>query len=189
MQFAFALASTLLICFAVLGAFDGFYLHLVRYKLYQHQESRAEHWMHTVRTLLFPAVLYFLYLSNAPTAFYIGIVLTGLDLLVVGADAYLEKDSRRFMGGLPRWEYIIHLFVNGFHFATIAVFLLIKLRLTENGVTLASDFTGVKSYSTFIWIVENLLPGAVLIATLHLLLMLPRPASFFNALTTRIKCC
>lgn len=32
------------------------------------------------------------------------------------------KDSRAFMGGLPRWEYIVHLLGNGFHFAAIAVF-------------------------------------------------------------------
>lgn len=110
------ITTTLLVLFAILAIFDGFYLHIFKYQLHNHSESKFEHLTHTLRAILFPLIVYYLFIKqDGSTSFFIGILFVILDLLILAIDAYVEKDSRVFMGGLPRWEYILHLFVNGFH--------------------------------------------------------------------------
>ena len=130
MEVAFIISSVLIVLFALLALYDGFYLHILKYKLHTNPESKNEHLTHTVRAILFPCILYFLFLNqDSDISFYIGMFIVVVDSIVLGTDAFLEENSRQFMGGLPRWEYILHLFVNGFHFSSIAVFLSVKLKL------------------------------------------------------------
>ncbi len=189
MEIAFITAVLLLAVFVLLALFDGLYLHLIRYKLFMHPESRNEHLSHTIRAILFPVILAFLYLGTTDTAFYIGLAVVALDILVLGADAYMEKDSRSFMGGLPRWEYILHLMVNGFHFASIAVYIVIKLRLQPNGIHVVHDFSNLPQYQLFTTIVKQLIPGGILMAMLHLFLLFPKPVHYYRLLTSKLKCC
>jgi hypothetical protein len=190
MEIAFTIAIILLTLFALLGLYDGFYLHIFKLKLYEHPESRTEHITHTIRGLLFPGILYFLYLKpDCTISFYIGITLVLLDIITLGIDAYLEKDSRALMGGLPRWEYIIHLFVNGFHFASIAVFLIIKLHFVNGEIVLRTDFTSVNNYPAFIWVVKNLIPGAIMMCVLHIVVLLPNTVIYWNHLRNKVSCC
>lgn len=175
METGFTVLTVLMIFFVILGIFDGFFLHLVRYRLHEHKESRTEHLIHSIRAVIFPLILFSLFLSESLILFYSGLFFVFLDLIILGIDAYAEKDSRSFMGGLPRWEYIIHLFVNGFHFAAISVFLILRLQLTENGVEIMSSFDHVNSYHTFSWLVWNLIPGSVVMALLHVLLNFEKP--------------
>jgi hypothetical protein len=187
METAFIIMIILLSLFAVLGMYDGFYLHIYKFRLYDHKESKNEHLTHTIRGLLFPIILYCCYLTSAPGWFYAGLLILGLDIIVTVMDAYMEKDSRAFMGGLPRWEYIVHLLVNGFHFASIAVFLVIKVRMTDQGITLVSDFSNVESYPTFIWLVKNLIPGAIIMGILHILVSIPATAVYWNTLRSKLS--
>lgn len=190
MEIAFTILIILLTLFALLGLYDGFYLHIFKYKLYEHQESRTEHIMHTIRGILFPAMLYTLYLKNdCTTSFYTGMGLVLIDILALGIDAFVEKDSRAFMGGLPRWEYIVHLFVNGFHFAAIAVFLVIKLNFGHQGIELRAGFSSVENYPAFLWLVKNLIPGGILMSLIHLLVLFPRTERYWNRLRGKITCC
>jgi hypothetical protein len=190
MEIAFTIAIILLALFALLGLYDGFYLHIFKYKLHEHPESLTEHRMHTIRGVLFPAILYFLYLENdCAISFYIGMSLVVLDIIILGVDAYVEKDSREFMGGLPRWEYIVHLFVNGFHFAAIAVFLIIKLRFDNGSVHFRTDFVQAGNYPAFIWLVKNLIPGGILMSVLHIIVLFPRTGKYWNSLRAKITCC
>lgn len=189
MEVAFITAITLLAVFVLLALFDGLYLHLIRYRLHEHKESRNEHISHTIRAVLFPIILYVLYLGNSDGAFYIGMAVVIIDILVLGADAYMEKDSRAFMGGLPRWEYILHLMVNGFHFASIAVFIVIKVKLNEKGIELVHDFQNVPQYHLFTTIVKQLIPGGILMAILHFALLFPKPVLYYNRLVKKLKCC
>ena len=39
--------------FAAVGAYDGLYLHLWKYRLYAREESRREHALHTAVAFLF----------------------------------------------------------------------------------------------------------------------------------------
>lgn len=189
METAFLITIILLISFALLAMFDGFYLHLVRYKLYLHPESRNEHITHTIRALLFPLILYFLYLGSSDLAFYVGVSLVAIDIIVLGFDAYMEKDSRAFMGGLPRWEYIIHLMVNGFHFASIAVFLVIKLHLTPDGLVLISTFSSLPIYGIFTGLVTQLIPGGILMGIFHAALMFKKPVAVYERACKKLNCC
>ena len=189
MEVAFITAIILLAVFVILALFDGLYLHLIRYRLHEHEESRNEHISHTIRAVLFPIILYVLYLGNSDGAFYIGMVVVIVDLLVLAADAYMEKDSRAFMGGLPRWEYILHLMVNGFHFASIAVFIVIKVKLNEKGMELVHDFQNVPQYHLFTIIIKQLIPGGMLMALLHFSLLFPKPIVYYNRMLKKLKCC
>lgn len=187
MEITTLILSILLMLFALLAIIDGFYLHIIKYKLYSHAESKKEHLFHTIRAILFPAMLYFLFLKQDATFyFYIGIFIVLIDILILGCDAYIESDSRAFMGGLPRWEYILHLFVNGFHFASVFVFLGLKLYLTPNGIKIYTNLNMIQNYAFFNWLIINLLPGAVLMALLHLIVLFPKTAFIWDKFRAKI---
>jgi hypothetical protein len=186
----FLISTILLLTFALLAIIDGFYLHIFKYQLFNHKESKFEHLTHTIRAILFPLIVYFLFITqNCLTSFYLGILFVIIDIGVLGIDAFVEKDSRSFMGGLPRWEYILHLFVNGFHFASIAVFLAIKLTFAENGINVVQDLSYVKNFELFQFVAVNLLPGAIILALLHILTSINATSVYWNNLRTKITCC
>lgn len=188
METAFIISSALLICYSLLAVFDGVFLHLYKYRLFVHKESRFEHLTHTVRAFLFTGILISLFINIENNSWFIfGCILIGADIITLLIDAYVEKDSRQFMGGLPRWEYIIHLLVNGFHFAAIAVLLVIKIKIDPNGSTLNSNFQQIESYQAFRFIALNLLPGAIIISLLHILVYSTKFTYYFNKL--QLKCC
>jgi hypothetical protein len=190
MEIGLMITSTLLIAFGVLALIDGFYLHIFKYQLHNHAESKTEHLTHTIRAILFPAIMYFLFLKqNCEICFYIGILLAIIDVIVLAIDAYTEKDSRAFIGGLPRWEYILHLFVNGFHFSSIAVFLTIKLNFSENNISIVADLSNVKSFAVFEFIVINLIPGAILLACIHIFIIFKPTVAYWNNWRAQINCC
>ena len=187
MEIAFILVLVSLVAYVMLALYDGVFLHLIKYKLYQHKESQLEHLTHTIRSILFVGILYCLFISlESNKLFYFGLLLVFLDLVTMIIDAYTEKESRVFMGGLPRGEYILHLLVNGFHFATIALFFVIKIDLSGNNVVLVTDFQEHGIFKVFKMVTVNLLPGAILIGLLHVLVYFERFHIIFRKL--RIKC-
>lgn len=189
METGFITLIILMVLFVLLGMYDGIYLHIFKYRLYENPDSKFEHLTHTVRAVLFPFILFFLYMQETASGFYIGISFVALDLVTLGVDAYEEKDSRSFMGGLPRWEYIIHLFVNGFHFAAIAVFLVLKIDMSEGGIVLRNNFQLINSYSAFQWLIENLIPGAILTSLLHIIVASNWSVGIYNKVRNKIICC
>jgi hypothetical protein len=108
--------------------------------------------------------------------------------LILGIDAFVEKDSRIFMGGLPRWEYILHLFVNGFHFASIAVFLALKLSITEVGIAIVPDLSDFINFEMFRFLSINLLPGAVILAIAHIMTSVNSTAQYCNKWRGKVNC-
>lgn len=190
MDFAFFLLTFLLGSFALLAVYDGLFLHILKYELHMHKESKNEHVTHTVRAFLFVGILYFLFLNqDSNVGFIIGLTMVIIDIIVLGIDAYMEHDSRIFMGGLPRWEYILHLFVNGLHFASIAVMLALKIELVDGHVIFVQGLSNFKGYDLFRILVVNLLPGSILIAFTHLLVMSPKVAQQFSAMKMKFSCC
>ncbi|HRE76834.1 MAG TPA: hypothetical protein PLL09_03315 [Flavobacterium sp.] len=185
----FLISTILLLAFALLAVIDGFYLHIIKYQLFNHMESKFEHLTHTIRAILFPLIVFFLFVNqNCLISFYLGVLFIVIDLVVLGIDAYVEKDSRSFMGGLPRWEYILHLFVNGFHFASIAVFLAIKLTFTENGFEIIKDLSNQKNFELFHFVAINLLPGAIVLAFIHIFTSIKATKVHWNNLRNKIEC-
>lgn len=194
MEATFLISIILLLLFSVLAFFDGIYLHLLKYRLYAIPDSKFEHLTHTFRAFLFVGVVYTMYMNlESNFLFYFGLIFIVLDLIVLFIDAFVEKDSRNFMGGLPRWEYIIHLFVNGFHFAGIALLLAIKINISETGLFLNENLENYKNYLTMTEIGKIILPGAIFIAISHVLVMLPKVDFFIVKSVSKIRnqftCC
>ncbi|MFK7782869.1 hypothetical protein [Psychroserpens sp.] len=190
MEILFYLSSAFLILFMLLATYDGFYLHIWKYELFNKKESAFEHKTHTIRAILFPLTIWFLFIDTENSlSFYIGLSLVIIDLFTLGLDAYAEDDSRQFMNGLPKWEYIIHLFSNSFHFA--AIVLIIGARLTINdgvlGLTTSLPISFAKDILQIIAV--NIIPGSIVLALIHLILIHPKGRSLWNYNRLKIKCC
>jgi hypothetical protein len=170
MSIVFILASVCLIAFLILATFDGVYLHLWRFELFSRKESRFEHLIHTIRAILFPIILVLLFINTDQTSFSIGLTLVVVDLIVLGLDAYSEEDSRKFMGGLPKWEYILHLFANSLHFATFLLIIATRLRIGEFGIKYSTTFESNQYFEISQRLAQLVIPGAVLLGLLHLVL-------------------
>lgn len=190
MEILFLLASICLVLFIVLATYDGFYLHIFKYGLFNREESIFEHKTHTVRAIIFPLIIWFLFINETSLySFLIGIALVLLDLIVLAVDAYSEKESRSFMGGLPRWEYIVHLFSNAFHFTAIVLVLSLKVKIVDSALIFVNDLAASPAKELFYFISVNVIPGGIILALLHLLLLDSKFRMFWNNQRARIMCC
>lgn len=190
MEVLFYLATICLVLFMILATYDGFYLHIFKFGLFNREESIFEHKTHTTRAILFPLIIWFLFVNESSfEGFLIGVCLVIFDLIVLGIDAYSEKESRSFMGGLPRWEYIVHLFSNAFHFSVIVLVLALKIKVTDSGLVFVNQFALTSAKELFTFVSINVIPGAVVLALLHFILMLKGPRTFWNTYRTKITCC
>lgn len=186
MEIIFYSAAACLTAFMILATYDGLYLHLWKFELFRVEESKFEHKTHTIRAILFPVIVWLLFLNTDSISFWIGIFFVVADLIVLGMDAYSEKDSRAFMGGLPRWEYIVHLFANGFHFAAIALILSIQIvGYTSGEEVVTSEF----SKELLQFAAENSIPGSILLAFLHVFLITVTGQKGWTILRSKVKCC
>src|SRR5262245_9008086 len=102
-------ATALLVVFTTLASIDGLYFHLYRYRLYARPESRYEHWLHTLQSVLFVPQVALLFIWAPRGAFLwlnLLIFLTALGGEVL--DVLCEEASRKELGGLLRSEYLLH---------------------------------------------------------------------------------
>jgi len=174
----------------VLATYDGLYLHLFKFGLFNREESIFEHKTHTVRAILFPLIVWFLFINETSfVGFLMGLTFVFLDLIVLGIDAYSEKESRSFMGGLPRWEYIVHLFANAFHFSAIVLVLSLKINVVDSGLVFIDHFASSSAKELFAFVSINVIPGAIILAILHFILLLDGPKTFWNMYRSKITCC
>ncbi len=110
-----------------LGAIDGTYYHLKKYRLYQHSESRFEHQLHTVRAFLFAPIVWLLFGRNyGGWLLWLGILAFVADAIVETIDVLIENRSRAKLGGLSTGEYAIHVNATGFRLVAIALVLAAK---------------------------------------------------------------
>ncbi|GAB5473986.1 MAG: hypothetical protein Mars2KO_20850 [Maribacter sp.] len=190
MEILFILATINLLLFMVLATYDGFYLHLFKYALFNREESLFEHKTHTIRAILFPLIIWALFINETNFLFFlIGLIVVLIDVLVLVVDAYSEKESRSFMGGLPQWEYIIHLFSNAFHFSAIAIVLALRLEIVENTVVFVNTIAPSSAHDLFQFVAINVIPGAIILALLHFILMLEKPKTLWINYRSKITCC
>jgi len=190
MDILYYLATLSLILFMVLATYDGFYLHIWKYRLFDRAESKFEHKTHTVRAILFPLIVWLLCIEETSFwAFATGLALVIIDIVVLGIDAYHEKESRSFMGGLPTWEYIVHLFANAFHFSAIILVLAIRLDISEGVLAFAELAPLSTAGSLFQWVSVNVIPGAIILAFLHLILILEKPKKIWLNYSVKVTCC
>lgn len=103
-------STAALVVFLGLGAVDGVFLHLWRYRLYARPASKREHVYHTIAAVLFAATVPAVFLwETGGWLLWAGVVLIGADLVVSLADMLAESDSRADLGGLSRGEYVLHM--------------------------------------------------------------------------------
>lgn len=187
MEILYYLSTLCLVVFMVLATYDGFYLHIYKYKLYGIAESKFEHKIHTIRALLFPLIVWLLFINNDATSFWLAIVFIGIDSLVLGIDAYAESDSRKTIGGLPKWEYILHIFANGFHFAAIILIVGTKIQVSEFGIMFNEVIRETPAQEFFRMVSVNMIPGAIVLALVHLLLISPKGILIWDMHTEKLK--
>ncbi|MDJ0644677.1 MAG: hypothetical protein QNJ57_01715 [Flavobacteriaceae bacterium] len=189
METLYFLGTFCLVLFMILATYDGFYLHIFKYKLFNRKDSLFEHKIHALRAMLFPVIVWLLFIENNEVSLVIGAVIVIIDLVVLALDAYSEADSRAFMGGLPKWEYIIHLFANAFHFASIILIIGTKLTVSENKILMNTQLTDSLGRDIFSFVAVNIIPGAIILALIHVLLLFPPGKDTWNRLRKKIVCC
>lgn len=139
--------------FAVIAFVDGILVHLVRERLHRRPETRVEHGLHTGRAIAFPLILLWFFAGVAPT---LGVVVLAVDQLLEIADMAIERRSRAYSNGLRTSEYLIH---GG--------------ALTLRGAAIAFSVSAGSPSPALVTFVWYLLPGAIIGAILHVVLILP----------------
>ena len=121
-----------------------------------------------------------MFIHTDATSFWISIILISIDFLALGIDAYSEDDSRKSIGGLPRWEYILHLFANGFHVASIFLMIATKVEITETSFVINELATNTFAQQVIQFISVNIIPGAILLAFVHFILIFPKGIAIWS---------
>jgi hypothetical protein len=149
-----------------LGAVDGLYFHLQRYRLFAHAESRYEHALHTVRAWLILPPLTLLYLADSTGAFlWCAAACIAADQVVLALDLRAETFSRRHLGGLSPAEYQIHVVANGLHGVALALALASR---PADAWSLGVSSLGTSSLpSVVLWAVRLLWLAAAVAAVQH----------------------
>lgn len=189
MEILFVLSMICLVSFMILATYDGAYLHLWKYELFNREESQFEHKTHTIRAILFPLIVWLLFINIDEVSFWIGVFFVIVDLIVLAIDAYSEKESRSFMNGLPTWEYIIHLFANSLHFAAIILIIATRIKFSNEGILYSKEFLSVPIFEVTQFIAENILPGSIVLGIVHLLLVFNFGKKLWNNKRLKITCC
>ena len=143
-------------CLVGLGALafvDGIVVHLFHERLHCRPETRLEHWIHTGRAAVFPPILIFFFGGAAPA---LGVAFLAIDQILEIWDMAIERRSRAYSGGLRTSEYLLH-----------------GTALTLRGAAIAFALAAGAPSATVVSFVNLLLPGTILGAMLHLVLLLP----------------
>ncbi|TGL72123.1 hypothetical protein [Leptospira jelokensis] len=164
------LSLVFLVMFAGLAFFDGIILHLWKFKLYKYNDTIYEHKLHTYRAILFPIVLVGLFLLDLSGILYLLILcVVSIDLLIQVFDMWEEKDARSRFGGLSSVEYILHVTLTSLHSSMLLLYILSKpLNSMSFQIMEISMTNGIQHF-----VATNILPGAILVAILHIVLCHP----------------
>jgi hypothetical protein len=161
-------STAALLVFLILGAVDGLYFHLWRYRLYARPASKREHLYHTIAAVTFAATLPTVFLwETGGLLLWAGVALIGADMVVSLADMLAENDSRTDLGGLSRGEYVLHMVIMTAKGSAISLALAAR---PEAAWTFDAGWIlqPLPAFAAFVgW---QALPGAVAIGTLHLCL-------------------
>jgi len=150
-------ASIALLAFVSLSFVDGIVIHLWRERLHTRPDSRLEHGLHTARAVLFPFILIAFFADPSTRA--LGLAFVAVDQVVEVWDMAVERQSRAYSGGLRSSEYIVHGSLITLRSAAIAFTLL------------AGPSTSAPEWLSLARIASFLLPGAAVVAILHVALL------------------
>ena len=176
-------SAVALAVFLVLAAVDGIYVHLWRYRLHARSASRYEHRLHTVTAVLFAGTLPTLFLwETGGVLLWAGILLIAADLAISIVDMVSERDSRAELGGLSTTEYVLHMVIMSARGAALALMLAGRpaAAWTLDAPWIVGPMPAVAA--TVAW---QALPGAVVMAGLHVWLCTEAGVRSFEAFRTR----
>ena len=180
--------TVFLVLFAAVGAYDGLYLHLWRYRLYARDESRYEHKLHTAVAFLFVPVVWLLFYGNfGGWALWAGVGFVGASFVVEMMDVSEENDSRASLGGLSREEYVAHVLAVTTRVAAVALALAAK---PAAAWSLAAPLVLEAEYPVSVtFVAEQVLVGNLAVGALHIWLMRDRYRSAAPAPRPALACC
>lgn len=173
----FETTAVVLVVFAVLAVVDGLYLHLWKFRLHARLGAAVEHWIHTLRVLLsIPVLLFVLAGDTVGPALWLGVGFAVVDLGVWLWDAAVERTSRDFQGGLPGYEFGLHVVLTALHVGALILALVARpaSAWAWNATLTASHAAAAAPLHDLVW--HMLLPGTVLLAALHVALLRPAAA-------------
>ncbi|WP_437909485.1 hypothetical protein WME95_17330 [Sorangium sp. So ce327] len=169
------IASILLAVYAAVGAIDGIYYHLWKYRLFAQEASRREHHLHTIHAALFAIVVGTLYLApSAGLLLWAGLGAVAASFVVAILDVLEERRSREDLGGLTPREYALHAGLIALYAASVALVLAARPASAWSLDAPVVLDTALPALTHTIAL--NLLPGAALTALVHVVLGL-RPVA------------
>jgi len=179
--------TVFLALFAAVGAYDGLYLHLWKYRLHARDETRREHAVHTAVAFLSVPVIGLLFARNVGGwALWTAVFFVVASFAVEMMDVLEENDSRASLGGLSREEYAAHVLAITARVAALALALAAK---PAAAWSLSSPVVLEAAYPAWVTFVgEQVLVGNVLVGALHLWLMRAKYRSAPRALPVRVCC-
>lgn len=156
-----------LVLFAILSFVDGVYLHLIIYRLQEKAESKKEHLAHTGRSILFIPITFMLFYWNlSGVSLWFLVVLILIDLVIEAIDVLEERRSRARIGGLSSGEYFLHIILTTTRVAAVT------LALASKPLEAWVSSVDLPIYSETVRLISSqLIPGAVIIAILHITLV------------------
>lgn len=158
-------SSWILLAFLFLSAFDGIYYHLWKFRLQEREDSKFEHITHTLRALLFvPTIILVYWVGLQSYILWLALVILVFDLMTEVLDVLNENASRATLGGLPSNEYLVHITLTTLRVAALT---LAFAALPTDAWHLNTEISvEVPELSKLLAL--QVLPGAVLVAGLHL---------------------
>ncbi|MGE9746706.1 hypothetical protein [Bdellovibrio bacteriovorus] len=178
-------SSWILLLFLGLSIFDGLYYHLWKFRLQERNDSKFEHITHTLRAILFiPTVILIYWTGVSGMALWSAIVVLAFDLITEVVDVLEERASRATLGGLPSGEYLVHIMLTTLRVSALA---LAFAALPSEAWLLNSADVVVPSFSKFVAL--QTLPGAILVAGLHIYLIFDPTFVSRMERSLRNKCC
>ncbi len=104
----------LLLVMATIGSIDGSYYHTYKFELFRQPSARLETVTHVFRAYSLAIAAWVLVHYIPQGVWYWALVaLFALDFLDDVVDVLIEPKSRAPLGGLPPFEYLIHMLVMG----------------------------------------------------------------------------
>ena len=107
------LATYLIFVLGVMGALDIAFFHSISHGIRSHPDSFAELITHSLRGPTYAALFVLIPNFQMHGIFAGGLLLLFLfDVGISICDFWLEQESRRFFGGLPSGEYVLHILIS-----------------------------------------------------------------------------
>lgn len=179
-------SSWILSLFLWLSVFDGLYYHLWKFRLQEREDSKFEHITHTLRAVLFiPTTILIYWVGMKGLLLWAAILVLALDLITEIVDVLSERASRAQLGGLPSGEYLVHIMLTTLR---VTALVLAFAALPPEAWSLNS-LAAITPPDFAKLIAMQALPGAVLVAGLHIYLIFDPLFISRTERSLKARCC